>query len=359
MAETHRVRPLLPILTGATAAGKTALAIELAERLDLEIISADSRQVYADLPVSTAAPTPEERERVKHHLVGFLPLEEDYSAGRFVADARGVLGLPEPELDSPAVKDRDPDPPSGESQAVAANAGEGPLMQAPLRPPRFLLCGGSGFYIRAFLDPVHPSLGATPRQRGEVKRQSAELSGEELKARLLELDPESHWIPAADRSKLERYIEISLATGMPASRAMRELRLPRPVVPVVFALDCGLNWLGPRIRKRAWRMLRHGMLDEVRRALDRGLPAGCNALRSVGVEEAAAHLRGEIDLPRCHELVSRKTRQYARKQITWSRGLPRVEFLDPRLESAELVERMAVSIDQVRRGGADTRETDE
>jgi tRNA dimethylallyltransferase len=225
--------PILPILTGPTASGKTALAIEVASRLGMEILSADSRQVYRGLEVATAAPSPEELASVRHHLISHVSPFEEYSAGRFCRETRAVLGLPE----------------------EGASPGSG----LPGRLP-YLVCGGSGFYLRAFLDPVHPALGSRPELREKVKALGRELGDDGLKAELLSLDPEAEWIPAADRTKIERYLEISLASGMPASRAMRELVLPRPVTPRIFALHAPISWLGSRIRKRAWWMLRHGMV---------------------------------------------------------------------------------------------------
>jgi tRNA dimethylallyltransferase len=286
--------PILPILTGPTASGKTALAIEVASRLGMEILSADSRQVYRGLEVATAAPSPEELASVRHHLISHVSPFEEYSAGRFCRETRAVLGLPE----------------------EGASPGSG----LPGRLP-YLVCGGSGFYLRAFLDPVHPALGSRPELREKVKALGRELGDDGLKAELLSLDPEAEWIPAADRTKIERYLEISLASGMPASRAMRELVLPRPVTPRIFALHAPISWLGSRIRKRAWWMLRHGMVEEIRQALEAGVSPDGNALKSVGVKEVRQLLEGRADLPFCQELLARSTRQYAKKQLTWIRSM--------------------------------------
>lgn len=314
--------PLLPILIGPTASGKTAVALAVAERLGLGIVGADSRQVYAGLAVSTAAPTAEERARAPHHLVGHVPLDEDYSAGRFSREARAALGLP---------------PEDGEAAAG------GPLRLAPA-----LLAGGSGFYVRSFLDPVDPRLAAAEERRAEVKALGAELGDEGLKARLLELDPEAEWIPAADRAKVERYLEISLAAGLPASRALREWIRPRPVKALLFALVAPPVWLADRIRARSWRMLKGGMLEEIAAALAAGVPEDGNALKSVGVAEVRDHLEGRIDLPRCHDLLVRRTRRYAKKQLTWIRGLgmrEEIAVLDARRPVEELA---AALVDGVR-----------
>ncbi len=313
--------PFLPVITGPTASGKTSLAIELAERLGVEIVSLDSRQVYRGLEVATAAPTAKEQQRVIHHLVSCVSPHEDYSAGRFNADARRVLRLPTVE-----------------------EAAEGVACDDAGAAPRALFCGGSGFYLRAFLDPVHPSLGSQPELRNEVKALADSLGAEEFRAHVVAQDPEAAWIPAGDRNKLERYLEITLSSEIPATRAMRELVLPRPVDSLVFVLHTNLDWLMPRIRKRCWEMLKGGMIDEIRLALEEGVSPQQNSLRSVGAGEVMELLAGRLDLVHCKERVSRSTRQYARKQLTWGRGIEDAVILPAEAPHEELLERMLEKI---------------
>lgn len=320
MSPVPPLPPLLPILTGPTASGKTGLSLLVAQELGLEIINVDSRQVYAGLEVSTAAPTAEDQARVRHHLVSHVPLSEDYTAGRFCRAARALMGL---EVE-----------------------GEMPASGLPDRLP-FLFCGGSGFYLRAFLDPVHPRIGATAELRAEVQALSQGLEGDALKALVVKEDPEAAWIPATDRTKLERYLEITRSSGLPATRAMRELVLPRPVRPRIFALHAPLNWLGGRIRTRAWWMLRHGMVEEIQAALEAGVAENSNALKSVGVSEVKQLLAGKADLPFCQELLARSTRRYAKKQLTWIRGMAvreELELLDATLPvdvlAAQMLEKL-------------------
>jgi tRNA dimethylallyltransferase len=319
--------PLLPILIGPTASGKTALALAVAERLDAEILSADSRQAYGALAVATAAPTAAEQARVPHHLVGHLALNEESSAGRFAREARAVLGLP--------------------AQGSAAPA-------APGRLP-FLMVGGSLFYIRAFLDPVDPRLAAVDAQRAQVKALGTRLGAEGLRRHLLELDPGAAWIPAADRAKVERYLEISLAAGAPASQVLREWLLPRPVRPLLAALTAPADWLAERIRARSWRLLHGGMIGEIAAALAAGAAPEGNALKSVGVAEVQAYLAGQIDLPRCHDLLVRRTRRYAKKQLTWIRGLGLREpllLLDARRPLDELADEVCAAIAAAEEGAS-------
>ncbi len=299
---------ILPILTGPTASGKTELSLAFAESLGLEIISADSRQVYQGLEVATAAPDTDQLQRVPHHLVSHVPMHEDYNAGRFCRDVHRLL----------AAKPKDD-------------------------KPHFLMCGGSGFYLRALLDPVDDRLAPRPEDRERVKEMADRLSPEALKAELIALDSEAMWIPPADRSKIVRYLEISYATGMPATQAMCEMQLPRPVRPVIFAMHPKLTWVTPRIRKRAWWMLRHGMVEEIQSALEQGISADSNALKSVGVREVSELIARKIDLPFCHNRLTSSTRRYAKKQLTWIRGSAvreKVIFLDPTQDKELLLERM-------------------
>jgi len=284
------VPPLL-IITGPTASGKSALALVLAQELGLGVAGADSRQVYAGLGVATAAPSVEDMAQVPHRLVGHVPMAEDYTAGRFVRECRALLELERP----------DPAP----------------------RP--WLLCGGSGFYLRALMDPVSPALRADPRLRRELRERHAAMDGQALREELLKWDPAAAWIAPADRAKLERYLEISVATGQPATRAMVELALPRPVRPLLVALDPSLPWLEERIQRRSRAMLEEGMVEEISAALQAGLSPTCNALRSVGVEEVVALLEGRLDREACAALLSLHTRQLAKRQLTWQRGLARRE----------------------------------
>jgi tRNA dimethylallyltransferase len=313
------VMPLLLILTGPTASGKTALALRAAQELGLEIVGADSRQVHAGLAVATAAPTAAERALVRHHLVGHVPLTASYSAGQFARECRAVLGLPP-------------------LAPAAAAPGDGPAVAPPARLP-FLLCGGSGFYLRALLDPVSPALMADAGRRAQVRRLSATLPPAEFRALVLEHDPAAAWIPAGDQVRLERYLEISLAAGRPATLALADQAAPRPVRPLLVSLEAPLDWLEERIRLRSRRMLEEGMVEEVAAALAAGAPRDSGALRSVGVEEVLDLLAGRLDREGCLARLTLRTRQLAKRQLTWLRGLARREEvlrLDPRQEEGVL-----------------------
>jgi tRNA dimethylallyltransferase len=304
-------RPILPVLCGPTASGKTELAMAAAERLGWAIVGADSRQAYAGLEVATAAPDMAQRARVPHHLVGHLGLWEASSAGRFAREAREALGLP----------------------------AEGPGQGAGLLP--FLLCGGSGFYLHALLNPVDEGLRADPVLRERVLALEQERGLEGLRRELLARDPEAAWIPPTDRLKQRRYLELCLAAGEPASRVMRGRVRPRPVGARIVVLAASVPWLDERIARRSRHLLETGMVEEVAAALAAGVPREGHALRSVGVAEVEALLRGDLGLDGCAARLTLRTRQLAKRQRTWLRGLGEREpvlVLDAARPRDELVE---------------------
>lgn len=304
-------RPILPLLTGPTACGKTELALRAAERTGWAIVGADSRQAYHGLAVATAAPDAAQRARVPHHMVGHLDLFQEASAGRFAREARAVLGLP----------------------AEGPGGGGGRLP--------FLVCGGSGFYLHALLNPVDGSLRADPRVREVVASVERERGSAGLRADLLAHDPEAAWIAPADRVKLRRYLELCLATGEPATDVLRRRVRPRPVVARIVVLAAPVDWLDARIARRSRAMLETGMVEEVAAALAAGVPRQGHALRSVGVDEVEALLQGRLDLDACAAALTVKTRQLARRQRTWLRGLGEREpvlVLDATRPLEELVE---------------------
>jgi len=306
-----RSPPILPVLGGPTACGKTELALAAAERMGWAVVGADSRQAFAGLEVATAAPDAAQRARVPHHLVGHLGLLEEASAGRFAREARAVLGLP----------------------AEGPGGGGGRLP--------FLLCGGSGFYLHALLHPVDEALAADPALRAAVLELEARRGIGGLRDELLARDPQAAWIPPTDRLRQRRYLELCLATGEAASLVLRQRVRPRPVEARIVVLGAPVPWLDGRIARRSRLMLETGMVEEVAAALAAGVPREGHALRSVGVAEVEALLSGELDLDRCAARLTLRTRQLAKRQRTWLRGLGEREpvlVLDATRPLDELVE---------------------
>lgn len=281
-------------VVGPTASGKTALAIRLAERLDTEIISADSMQFYKGMEIGTGAPSAEELARAKHHLVGFLDPSEDFSSGAFEVRAREIVA----DLDA--------------REKVA------------------VVVGGSGLYVSALIDGLFsgPPKDESIRRR---LRNEAEVGGTPaLYARLQEVDPHyANVIEPNDLRRIVRALEVYELTGRPLSALHREHRENAQAVDAVqVALDYPRDVLYARIDARVDRMLESGLLGEVQSLLDGGYGEHIERLRSIGYREMAAHLRGECTLEDAAELMKRNTRRYAKRQISWFRGDPRVHWLE-------------------------------
>jgi tRNA dimethylallyltransferase len=295
------------ILAGATCAGKTALALELAERFDAEIVGADSRQIYRGMPIGTAAPQAAELARVAHHLVGFLDPHERYSAARYAADA------------------------------LAAIAG------IHARGKRALVVGGTGFYVRALAGDVALSGAYDDALRSRLAHEAHVHPPEVLHAWLAVRDPaRARDIPAGDRYRVARALEVALApragavgamplptagTGPPPLRAtgagpssLRAAALPYLKV----VLDVPVAELDARIETRTDAMLAAGLLAEAERIGPTAVAAD-----AVGYPQAFAYLAGWTSRAELRALLARATRRYARRQLTWFRSEPDVRFAAP------------------------------
>ncbi|MBI4364281.1 MAG: tRNA (adenosine(37)-N6)-dimethylallyltransferase MiaA, partial [Candidatus Latescibacteria bacterium] len=247
-AEGKRPPPRV-VLVGATASGKSEVALRLAERLRGEIVGADSRQVYRGLEIGTGAPSASARARILHHLVAFLDPSETYSAGRYGGDARSAIE---------AIESR------GRLAVVA---------------------GGSGLYIRAVLEGLFMGPARDEKIRARLTRRLAEEGLESLRSDLGKVDPDAlASILPGDSVRVIRALEVHELTGRPIS----VLRKERPRVPLP-ALLFGLRWPRPMLRDRiAARIdcqLREGFLDEARRLVERNLPADAPGPRTLGYRE--------------------------------------------------------------------------
>ncbi|MFW6331167.1 MAG: tRNA (adenosine(37)-N6)-dimethylallyltransferase MiaA, partial [Gemmatimonadota bacterium] len=282
---------------------------DVAEALDGEVISADSRQVYRGLDVGTAKPTPAERARAPHHGLDLVDPDVRYSAGRFARDA---------------------------VRWIDEIAGRG-------RVP--VVVGGTGFFIRALTDPLFRE---PPMERSRRERLREVLDGlepERLRRWLERLDAESAGTlrERGEAQRVLRALEVVLLTGrtLPWWQRHQPPTTP-PLEGPIFVLDLPRDQLYHRIDRRVDAMLEAGLVNEVARLLEAGYGPGAPGMNATGYPEIAAHLRGELDLDEAAERIRRRTRGYARRQLTWFRNqLPeRATWLDGTRPEGELVEEM-------------------
>ncbi|MCY4110539.1 MAG: tRNA (adenosine(37)-N6)-dimethylallyltransferase MiaA [Chloroflexi bacterium] len=279
---------MLVVLTGPTASGKTAAALALADDFPVEVISADSRQVYRGMDVGTAKPTAAERARVPHHLIDIIDPPEAYSAHRFVRDAR---------------------------RALDDIRGRG-------RVP--VVVGGTGFYIKAL---VEASLLADVPPDAELRHDLDALQAREgvagLAARLERLDPaRAATIDRANPRRLVRAIEVAERGGSADDSR------PAPS-STIFGIDVPADVLAARIERRVHAMYAGGLVEETRTLLERGVPPDAPALTGVGYREAATVLDGSLTLDDARQRTASRTRQYARRQRTWFRHQLPVHWRTP------------------------------
>lgn len=284
-------------VVGSTASGKSALAVELAKRLNGEIVSCDSMQIYRRMTVGTAKPTPEEQGGIPHHLIDFVDPRAPYSCAEYVKDA---------------------------SVAVREIASRGKLP---------ILCGGTGLYLDALLRGGNFEETVTdPALREELFSYAAQTGNEALHARLLAVDPESAAATHPNNVKrVVRALEIFYSTGMTKTEADRR---SRQVDSPYDARVIGLRYserevLYRRIERRVDWMLEQGLLKETRMLLEDGVfEANATAAQAIGYKELLGHLRGEEPLETAIEALKQATRRYAKRQITWFGAKEYVEWIE-------------------------------
>ena len=281
------------VLLGPTGVGKTELSLEIAELLRCPILNADSRQLYRDIPIGTAAPTVEQMQRVRHYFVGTLGLNEYYSAAQYEQDALKLLSddFPTQKHDNSAPK-------------YALN-----------EKKHALLCGGSMLYIDAVCNGIDdiPTIETETR---EMMRKRLETKGlEHLVAELRLLDPD--YYQRADLRNTRRIVhalEICYQSGKPYSSFLTKTRKPRPFRIIKLGLNIERDELFSRINERVLKMLDMGLEEEARRVYPQ---RDLNSLNTVGYKELFRYFDGEWTMMQAVEKIQRNTRVYAKKQLTW------------------------------------------
>jgi tRNA dimethylallyltransferase len=283
-------RPSIVAVVGATAAGKTGLSLDLAERLDGEIVNTDAMQVYRGMDVGTAKLPERERRGIPHHLLDLLDVTEPLTVAEFQRWARTAVA---------EIRDRGRTP---------------------------VLVGGSALYTRAVLDRFEFP-GTDPEVRRRLEAELAETGPASLHARLAATDPEAAARILPDNGRrIVRALEVVEITGRPFNAGLPGHEYADPA-SVQVGVDIDRPTLDPRIAARVRQMFDDGLVEEVRRLLDAGLEQGRTARTAIGYREVTAYLRGELSLEQAVEQTTTATRRFSRRQDSWFRKDPRVVWV--------------------------------
>ena len=281
---THALTPLLVIL-GPTGSGKSRLGLEVAEQIDGEIISADAFAVYRGFDIGTDNPTLEDRQRIPHHLVDVADPTDRFSAGEFAQAASRSI-----------------DDVVGRSRVAT-------------------VVGGTHFYIRALLEGLFPSAPRDP-VHGEKLAEEWDRDPGSVFRQLQEVDPEAaERISPKDRQRVLRALEIFQVTGETLTSHWRRHQQPPKYRALMVAPKHSRLDLYARIDARADRLFASGLVEEVRRILASGVPVDAHALKAIGYRQVVEMLEGRCDLETAVENTKRSSRHFAKRQLTWMRGL--------------------------------------
>ena len=281
-------------ICGPTASGKTGLAVALAKKLEAEVISCDSMQIYRGMDVGTAKPTAEEMEGVPHHLIDVAEPGEDFSVSRYV------------ELADAAVRD------------------------IHSRGKTAIVCGGTGLYMDGLIKGEEYAPPARDAQREYVESIVEKKGIEYVYGMLKDADPETaEKLHLSDRKRIVRALEVFLITGMPLSwHNARSRERPARYQPLWIGLSFrDRSRLYARIDARVEEMMARGLEAEVRALLDRGIDPKTTAMQAIGYKEMAAALRGECTVDQAVALIKQSSRRYAKRQLTWFRRNEAIHWL--------------------------------
>lgn len=297
------------VIAGPTAVGKTRVTLTLAGIMDADIISADSRQVYKYLDIGTAKPSKSERQKAQHHLIDFLEPDAVYSAARFAADARAVMD----RLDE--------------------------------QGKRYIIAGGSGLYLKALIEGLSQIPSADENVRRELDLVMADRGKGALYEMLKGLDPESaQRLKPNDAVRIIRAIEVFKLSGIKMSQWQKKERDKDGRKYRLVVLNRERDLLYRMIETRVDRMIAQGLFEETKKILKLGYSPDINSLNTVGYKEAIAFINGKIDRDTAIGLIKQNTRRYAKRQMTWFRGMPQAEWRD--VDKSGGLEKIAEELNQ-------------
>jgi len=278
-------RPELICIVGPTASGKSAVAVELAKKLDAEIVSADSMQVYRYMDIGTAKPSTHEMEDIPHHMINVVNPDEDFTVSHYREMAGAVIN------------------------------------DIFKRGKRIIIAGGTGLYIRALTKGLVDTPEADQNLREELKREAEEREPLYLHKKLEQVDPHAAAeIHPNNQVRIIRALEVAILSGRKISDYQRAHRFSENAYSyLMLGIDVDRGSLYKRIENRVDAMIERGLEREVRVLLDKGYSRDLKPLRGVGYKEMCAHIIDGISLERAMELIKRDSRRYAKRQFTWFR----------------------------------------
>lgn len=284
---------IVPVIVGPTCSGKTSLSIQLARKINAEIISADSRQVFKYLSIGTAKPSTDEIKNITHYFIDFLNPNENFNASIFEKESIGIISKLFREKKTPIV------------------------------------VGGSGLYIKALVDGIFDSVDTDEEYRNELAELRKLYGNEYLLKLLYEIDPKTaKSLLPQNWKRIYRALEVFHITGEPI---WKHQDMHKREINFRF-VQYGLNWkrdiLYANIENRVDEMISDGLVDEVKSLLNKGFSKNLNALNTVGYKEIIEFLEEKISLDRAIELIKRNTRRYAKRQLTWFRRDERIKWFE-------------------------------
>lgn len=283
------------VVAGATASGKTSLAIEIAKHLNGEIVSADSMQIYKYMDIGSAKPTAQEQAEIKHHLIDFLEPSAEWSVADYTEAAHKTI-------------------------AQIASRGKMPVM-----------AGGTGLYINSVINDVtFGEIDTNYEIREELQKIADAEGGKALIEILKEFDPVSaERLHPNNARRIIRAIEFYRVTGIPISKHQEMTKqIKSRYNPVMFTIEWDREVLYDRINRRVDMMIDEGLVDEVRSLLDRGCTKDMNSMKGIGYKEIIDYLDGKYSLEEAVDLIKQSSRRYAKRQLTWFRRDERIHRLD-------------------------------
>ena len=286
-------KPKVIVICGPTASGKTSLSISLAKKINGEIVSCDSMQIYKEMDIGSAKPTVEEMQEIKHYLVDFVSPEKRYSVSEYKEDA------------SKAIEE-------------IINKGKTPI-----------IVGGTGLYLNSLIYNIqYNEMEVDLNYRRELEKEAEEDGLEVLYNRAKEIDPEAmEKVSANDKKRITRVLEIYNATGRNKTELEKKSRKEVPYNYLIFGINMERSILYDRINKRVDIMLEQGLIEEVKNLINKysNMPT---AMQGLGYKEVKEFLDGNISKEEMIEKIKMETRRYAKRQITWFKRIENIIWLD-------------------------------